>query len=82
MHHSSDNYSALTRCIIITKLYIAIIVKHQTGVFEISHLKCVGKDGLSKKNCTFMVIETYYVNNGSTVNMLLFDVSKAFGRVN
>ena len=34
--------------------------------------------------CIFMVKETisYYVNNGSTVHVLLLDVSNAFDRVN
>ena len=83
-HHSSDNYTALTLGSIIGKLYDAIIIKQQTGVFDTSDLQFGFKDGLSTTMCTFMVKETisYYVNNGSTVHVLLLDASKAFDRVN
>ena len=76
-HHSSDNYRALTLGSIIGKLYDVIIIKQQTGEFGL-------KDGLSTTMCTFMVNETIssYVNNGSTVHVLLLYASKAFDRVN
>ena len=83
-HHSCDNYRALTLGSIIGKLYDAIIIKQQTGVFDTSDLQFGFKDGLSTTMCTFMVKETisYYVNNGSNVHVLLLDASKAFDRVN
>ena len=83
-HHSSDNYRALTLGSINRKLYDAIIIKQQIGVSDTSDLQFGFKDGLSTTMCTFMVKETisYYVNNGSTVHVLLLDASKAFDRVN
>ena len=83
-HQSFDNYRALTLGSIIDKLYDAIIIKQQTVVFNTSELQFGFKDGLSTTMCTFMVKETisYYVNNGSTVHVLLLDASKAFDRVN
>ena len=78
-HHSSDNYRALTLGSIISKLYDAIIIKQQTGVFDTPDLQFGFKNGLSTTMCTFMVKDTisYYVNNGSTVHVLLLDASKA-----
>ena len=62
VHHSSDNYRALTLGSIIGKFYDAIIIKQQTGVF-MSDLQFGFKDGLSTTMCTFMAKETisYYV---------------------
>ena len=83
-HHSSDNYRALTLGSVIGKLYDAIIIKQQTGVFDTSDLEFGFKDGLSTTMCTFIVKETisYYENNGDTAHVLLLDASKAFHRVN
>ena len=82
--HKSDNYRALTLGSIIGKLYDATIIQHQTAVFVTSDLQLGFKNGLSTTMCSFMVNETisYYVNNGSTVHVLLLDASKAFDRVN
>ena len=80
----SDNYRALTLGSIISKLYDAIIIQQHSNVFITSDLQFGFKNGLSTTMCTFMVQETitYYVNNGSTVHILLLDASKAFDRVN
>ena len=82
-HHSCDNHRALTLGSIIGKLYEAIVIKQQTGVFDTLNLHFGFKDGLSTTMCTFMVNETisHYVNNGSTVLVLLFDASKALSAV-
>ena len=84
MHYSSDNYRALTLCIIISKFCHAIITKQQTGVFEKSDLQFGCKDGLYTTMCTLVVNETIscYINNGSTVHVLLFDASKTLDGIN
>ena len=42
------------------------------------------KKGLSTTQCTFSMLEMidYYIFNKSSVNLLMFDASKAFDRVN
>ena len=55
VHHSSDNYRALTLGSIIGKLYDAIIIKQKTGVFDTLDLQFRFKDGSSTTMRTFMV---------------------------
>ena len=57
-HHSSDNSRALTLGSIIGKLYDAIIINQQIGVFDTLDLQFGFKDGLSTTLYTFMVNET------------------------
>ena len=82
--HGVSPIELLTSGSIICKFYDANIIKQQTGVFYTSDLQCWLKDGLSTTMCTFTVKETIscYVNNGSTVHVLLLGASKAFDRMN
>ena len=60
-HHSSDNYRALTLGNVIGKLYDAIIIKQQIGVFDTSYLQFGFKEGLSTTIYTFMVKKLFHI---------------------
>ena len=74
-HRSFDNYRALASGSSLGKLYDAIVINQQNGVFITSDLQFVVKDGLSTTMCASMLKETilYYVNNYNTVHVLLFE---------
>ena len=82
-HNKSSNYRTLTIGTSLSKVFDLLIIKKQNKVFNTSELQFGFKNNSSTTLCTFMVQQTisHYVANGSNVNVLMLDASKAFDRV-
>ena len=82
-HNRSNNYRTLTIGTCLSKVFDCLVIKKQNKVFNTSELQFGFKDKSSTTMCTFMVQQTisHYVTNGSNVNVLMLDASKAFDRV-
>ena len=82
-HNKSSNYRTLTIGTGLAKLLDLIIIRKQKSIFNTSELQFGFKGNSSTTMCSFMVQETisHYVANGSNVNILMLDASKAFDRV-
>ncbi len=79
----SNNYRAITLSSIIGNMLDCIILLKESASLGISDLQCGFKQGVSTTQCSFVILETisHYNYNGSNVNVLLLDVTKAFERV-
>ncbi len=76
--------SAITLSNILCKLPDVVILTKKNGSLYTSDLQYGFKQGSCTSLCTAMVQETisYYVHNGSNINSLMLDASKAFDNVN
>ena len=81
--NNSTNYRTLTIGTCLAKVFDLLVIKKQNKVFNTSELQFGFKNKSSTTMCTFMVQQTisHYVTNGSNVNVLMLDASKAFDRV-
>jgi len=82
--NDSNNYRAIALSSILSKALDHIILfKYQESLCT-SDLQYGFKKHHSTTQCTFIVNEVieYYLKNGSNVNIVLLDASKAFDRVN
>ena len=82
-NNRSTNYRTLTIGTCLSKVFDSLIIKKQNKVFNTSELQFGFKSNSSTTLCTFMVQQTisHYITNGSNVNVLMLDASKAFDRV-
>ena len=81
---SSENYRGIALSSIIGKMFDVIILKQNAHIFSTDELQFAFKSNHSTTQCTFALNEIvqYYINNKSTVYVLMLDCSKAFDRVN
>ena len=81
--NNSSNYRTLTLGTSLAKLFDLVIINNQKSIFNTSELQFGFKKKSSTTMCAFMVQETisHYSANGSNVNVLMLDASKAFDRV-
>ena len=79
----SDNYRTLTLGTILSKVFDILILKKHNSFFNTSELQYGFKENSSTVMSAFMVNQTisHYLSNGSNVNVLLLDTSKAFDRI-
>ena len=79
----SNNYRAITLSSIIGKIFDWIILLKESDVLCSSDLQFGFKEGVSTTQCSFVMLETisHYNYNGSNVNVVLLDATKAFDRV-
>ena len=82
-NNRSTNYRTLTIGTCLSKVFDSLNIKKQNKVFNTSELQFGFKSNSSTTLCTFMVQQTisHYITNGSNVNVLMLDASKAFDRV-
>lgn len=80
---NSGNYRAIALSSIFSKILDKVIIQCQFEQFVTSNLQFGYKCHSSTNMCTTMLTETieYYVNNNSSVFVLLIDASKAFDRI-
>ena len=83
-HNNSSNYRTLTIGTVLSKAFEILIIRKQSKVFNTSEQQFGFKKESSTTMCTFMVQQTisHYISNGSNVNVIMLDASKAFDRVN
>ena len=81
---SSDNYRVIALSSIIKKMLDAIILKQNAHIFATDELQFRFKPNHSTTQGTFALNEIvqHYINNKSTVYVLMLDCSEAFNRVN
>ena len=79
----SNNYRAISKNTIISKIIDYILIEKVGDKLTTSMYQFAYKEGFSTSMCSFLVAETiqYYKNNGSTVFMLSLDATKAFDLV-
>ena len=79
----SNNNRAIAMSSISSKILDKIIIHKQSSQLKISDYRFGFKKQSSTIMCTTVLTETidYYVDNGSSVFVLLIDASKAFDRV-
>ena len=79
----SNNYRAISKNTIISKIIDYILIDKVGDKLTTSMYQFAYKEGYSTSMCSFLVAETiqYYKNNGSTVFMLSLDATKAFDLV-
>ena len=79
----SDNYRTLTLGTILSKVFDILILEKHNYFFNTSELQYGFKENSSTVMSTFMVNQTisHYLSNGSNVNVLMLDASKAFDRI-
>ena len=79
----SDNYRTLTLGTVLSKVFDLLILKKHNSFFNTSDLQYGFKENSSTVMSAFMVNQTisHYLSNGSNVNVLLLDASKAFDKI-
>ena len=79
----SNNYRTLTLGTILSKVFDILILNKHNSFFNTSEMQYGFKPNSSMVMSTFMVTQTitHYISNGSDVNVLLLDASKAFDKV-
>ena len=79
----SNNYRAISKNTIISKIIDYILIDKVGDKLTTSTYQFAYKEGYSTSMCSFLIAETiqYYKNNGSTVFMLSLDATKAFDLV-
>ncbi len=82
--NKSSNYRAVALSSILGKVLDHIFLIKYSDILFSSELQYGFKKKHSTTQCTFVVNEIiqYYMNNGSNVNAILLDASRAFDRVN
>ena len=78
-----DNYRTLTLGTIMSKLFDILILEKHNSYFNTSELQYGFKENSSTVMSAFMVNQTisHYLSNGSNVNVLMLDASKAFDKI-
>ena len=78
-----DNYRTLTLGTVMSKIFDILILEKHNSHFNTSELAFGFKQKSSTVMNTFMVNETisHYLTNGSNVNVLMLDASKAFDKL-
>ena len=79
----SNNYRAITLSSIMGKVLDWVVLLKESAALVSSDLQFGFKQGVSTTQCSFLMLETisHYNYNGSNVNVLLLDATKAFDRV-
>ena len=79
----SNNYRTITLSSIIGKAFDWVILLKESDTLSSSDLQFGFKEGVSTTQCSFVMLETisHYNYNGSNVNVLLLDATKAFDRI-
>ena len=78
-----DNYRTLTLGTVMSKIFDILILEKHNSHFNTSELAFGFKQKSSTVMSTFMVNEiiSHYLSNGSNVNVLILDGSKAFDKL-
>jgi hypothetical protein len=81
--HLSDKYRAITLSCCITKLFDLIFIENQKAFLHSDELQFGFKKNSSTVLCTTLLTEVAgkFLSEGSSVNCLLLDMSKAFDKV-
>ena len=79
----SNNYRAISKNTVISKIIDNVIISLIEEKLETSDYQFAYKKGFSTSLCSFLVLETiqYYKSRGSNVYMLSLDCTKAFDKV-
>lgn len=81
---TADDFRGISISPVVSKLFELVIIDRFSRFFETSEHQFGFKKHLSCRHAIYCVrnIVDYYVSNGTTVNMCLIDLSKAFDKMN